>query len=158
LALPFCGIKNRIGSQSVRRASLRRINNTFGFNIDQSMKKLILLILRYMPFLFGCCIAAVAVMSIVPSAAVPDILNFGDKAQHALAFAMLSLIGSLANPKKTKVVYIGLMVFAVSIEVVQKNFTTSHIADVRDLLASGLGLLIGVLIYFLMRKVVKYFD
>jgi len=56
------------------------------------------------------------------------------------------------------VVYIGLMVFAVGIEVVQKNFTTSQIADVRDLLASGLGLLIGVLIYFLMRKVAKYFD
>lgn len=119
------------------------------------MKQLTLLNIRIMPFIFGCCIAAIAVMAMIPSTTLPKALNFWDKAQHILAFTTLSLMGSLAYPRKTKAVYIGLILYGASIEAVQRYFTTTHIGDVSDLLADSLGIVIGIAIYLIIRKFTK---
>ncbi|MGZ8984608.1 MAG: VanZ family protein [Methylophilus sp.] len=119
------------------------------------MKQLSLLNIRIMQLLFGCCIAAIAVMAIIPSADIPKIFHFWDKVQHALAFTILSLTGSLAYPRNTKAVLIGLILYGASIEVIQKYFTSTHISDVSDLLADSLGIMIGIAIYLIIRKFTK---
>jgi len=116
------------------------------------MKQLIISIIRIMPLLFACCIGAITVMSMIPSTQLPNVLDFWDKAQHALAFAILTLTGSIAYPTKRTRIYLGLILFAVGIELIQKYFTTTHVGDARDLLADGLGAILGIIIYILLRR------
>jgi len=79
-------------------------------------------------------------------------LDFWDKAQHALAFATLTLTGSIAYPHKKARIYIGLILFAISIELIQKYFTTTHVGDMFDLLADSAGAMLGTVIYALLSQ------
>lgn len=116
------------------------------------MKQLILSIIRIMPLLFAVCVGVITVMSMIPSTRLPNALDFWDKAQHALAFAILTVTGSIAYPNKRTRTYIGLILFAVGIELIQKYFTTTHVGDVLDLLADGVGGILGIIIYALLRR------
>ncbi len=97
-------------------------------------------------------------MTIIPSAALPKTLIFWDKAQHVLAFATLSLFGSLAYPSKTKLIYASLFVYGISIEIVQKYGTRTHVGDVHDLLADTIGIFAGFVIYFAACKIRQHFG
>ena len=115
------------------------------------MKQFILLTIRIMPLLFGACLVFTIVMALIPS----DVLmqfNLWDKAQHALAFAVLTLTGSLAYANKTKVVYIGLILYGVIIEVMQNTLTSTRFGGVSDILADSVGMAIGFFIYLAVRK------
>ena len=48
--------------------------------------------MRWVPWLFWAAVLGVAVLSVVPGETVPQALHFWDKAQHALAFAVLALL------------------------------------------------------------------
>lgn len=118
---------------------------------NRKMKKLIPLIVRIMPLLFGACLVFTIVMALIPSDALMQ-LNLWDKARHALAFAVLALTGSLAYASKTKVVYIGLILYGAGIEVMQSVFTSTRIGQTTDILADILGMVIGFVIYLAVRK------
>lgn len=105
--------------------------------------------------LFACCIIFTSVMAIVPSTQIPDAFNLWDKAQHALAFAVLTITGNLAYPKLTKAVYIGLIAYGAAIEVFQSTLTSTRFGEVSDLLADSVGVAIGFAIYFVVRKVIN---
>ncbi len=105
-----------------------------------------------MPLLFAVCVGVITVMSMIPSTTLPNALDFWDKAQHALAFAVLTVTGSIAYPDKRTRTYIGLLLLAVGIELIQKYFTTTHVGDVLDLLADGVGGMLGIIIYALLRR------
>ena len=83
------------------------------------MLEIHLAIKRAMPLIFGCDLILTTVMTLIPSTSIPNAFNFWDKAQHALAFSMLSLTGSLAYPSRAKLVYIGLILYGASIELMQ---------------------------------------
>lgn len=105
--------------------------------------------------LFTCCIIFTLVMAFIPNSEIPDAFNLWDKAQHALAFAVLTITGSLAYPKLTKAVYVGLIVYGAAIEVFQSTLTTTRFGEVSDLLADSVGVAIGFAAYLVMRKVIK---
>ena len=93
---------------------------------------------------FGSVALAVLVLSLMPT--VPHMPSTGwDKANHLLAFAVLAWLGSQAYPLRVASVLIGLLAYGALIEILQ-SFTTYRFADWHDLLADGLGLLVGWLI------------
>lgn len=94
-------------------------------------------------------------MAFIPSTEIPDAFNLWDKAQHALAFALLTITGNLAYPKLIKAVYVGLIVYGAAIEVFQSTLTSTRFGEVSDLLADSVGVAIGLAVYFAARKVIK---
>ena len=118
------------------------------------MKQLITLAIRIMPLLFGACLVFTVMMALIPGDALMQ-FNLWDKAQHALAFAVLTLTGSLAYANKTKAVYIGLILYGVIIEVMQNVLTSTRFSGVSDVLADGVGMAIGFVIYLAVRKVFR---
>ena len=108
-----------------------------------------------MRLLFACFIVFTSAMAFIPIADIPNVFNIWDKVQHALAFAMLTIAGTLAYPKRVKLVCAGLMLYGMGIEVVQSNFTTTRFGEVSDLLADVVGIAAGWAIYLLVRKVTK---
>jgi LPXTG-motif cell wall-anchored protein len=65
-----------------------------------------------------------------------------DKANHALAFAVLAVLGLAAYPARAARVLPGLLAFGAVIEVLQ-SLTGYRAAEWLDLLADGAGLLAG---------------
>ena len=111
--------------------------------------------MHVMQLLFACCIIFTSAMAFIPITDIPNPFNLWDKVQHALAFAVLTIAGSLAYPRNTKVVYIGLILYDMAIEVIQSTFTTTRFGEVSDLLADGVGIAIGFAVYFVANKVTK---
>ncbi|MGJ7575232.1 VanZ family protein [Variovorax sp. RB2P76] len=73
----------------------------------------------------------------------PQVPNTGwDKSNHALAFAVLAFFGNRAWPGRSVLVLLGLLAYGGLIEVLQ-SFTPSRFAEWSDLLADGVGLLLG---------------
>lgn len=122
------------------------------------MTKIILLIVRQMPIIFGCCLLFTTIMALIPVPEVPDLFNFWDKAQHALAFVTLTVMASFGFPKKLKNVYLGLFLYGASIELMQMFFTTTRVGEVSDFIADSLGISIGLCIYLLINKYIIHFS
>lgn len=81
-------------------------------------------------------------LSLVPADQVPSAFHFWDKAQHALGFAALALLGLLAYPGRIRLLMLGLALFGAGIECAQW-LTGWRQGDWQDLLADCLGLVIG---------------
>lgn len=104
-------------------------------------------ILRYMPLLFCICLALVTLLALIPSTSIPKAFQFWDKAQHALAYSILSIMGCFAFPQRLRPVFFGLITHGVIIEIMQGALTSTRFGDPLDLLADGIGVLIGVIAY-----------
>jgi VanZ family protein len=92
---------------------------------------------------FWLACATVAVLSLLPTAYLTaGVFDWWDKAQHALAFAALSLLGLLAYPARSGRVIVGLLAFAAGIELAQAA-TGWRIGELPDLLADAVGLAAG---------------
>jgi VanZ family protein len=73
----------------------------------------------------------------------PQVPSTGwDKSNHALAFAVLAFLGNRAWPGRMVPMLLGLLAYGGLIEVLQ-SFTPNRLAEWGDLLADGVGLLIG---------------
>ncbi|MBF0413860.1 MAG: VanZ family protein [Desulfamplus sp.] len=105
-----------------------------------------------MPLLFYFAIAANTVLCLIPTAAIPDVFNFWDKAQHALAFGILALIGCLAYPQQWKKIFIGLIIYGAAIEIMQAALTSTRFGDCFDWIADMIGVVIGSGCYALFIK------
>lgn len=90
---------------------------------------------------FGSVALVVLVLALMPP--VPHMPTTGwDKANHLLAFAVLAWLGSHAYPQRLALVLSGLLAYGALIEILQ-SFTTYRSTDWHDLLADGLGLVLG---------------
>ena len=90
---------------------------------------------------FGSVALVVLVLAFMPT--VPQLPTTGwDKANHLLAFAVLAWLGSHAYPQRLASVLSGLLAYGALIEILQ-SFTSYRFADWHDLLADGVGLLLG---------------
>lgn len=74
-----------------------------------------------------------------------------DKSNHALAFAVLAFLGNRAWPGRTAPVLLGLLAYGGLIEVLQ-SFTPDRFAEWGDLLADGIGLVLGEAVAQLMWR------
>ncbi len=104
-------------------------------------------LLAFLPSLFWLALTAITVLSLIPSAVVPDPLQFWDKAQHTLAFALLTVLGGLSYPRHLKVVVLSLLIYGGLIELAQANLTTTRFGDVIDWVADALGIAAGTALH-----------
>ena len=96
---------------------------------------------------FWLACATVAVLSLLPTAYLSaGVFNWWDKAQHALAFAGLTLLGLWAYPGRSGRVIAGLLAFGAGIEIAQAA-TGWRIGELPDLLADAVGLVVGWLVW-----------
>lgn len=90
---------------------------------------------------FGSVALVVLVLALMPP--VPHMPTTGwDKANHLLAFAVLAWLGCHAYPQRLVTVLSGLLAYGALIEILQ-SFTAYRSADWHDLLADGMGLVLG---------------
>jgi VanZ family protein len=122
------------------------------------MTKIILLIVRQMPIIFSCCLLFTTIMALIPVPEIPDVFNFWDKAQHALAFITLTVMASFVLPQKLKTAYLGLILYGASIEFMQMFFTTTRVGELSDLIADSFGISIGFCIYLLANKFIIHLS
>ncbi len=106
---------------------------------------------RHWRWLFWACLLAVLALSLLPLS--PELPTTGwDKTNHLLAFAVLLLLGDRAYPGKLGWMLVGLLAYGGLIEILQ-SFTSDRMAEWADLLADGLGMVVGVALRRLLAKV-----
>lgn len=105
-------------------------------------------------WLLAIAMLALLVLSLMPPS--PRMPSTGwDKSNHALGFAVLAMLGHASWPGRTWAVLAGLLAYGALIEVLQ-SLTPDRFAEWGDLLADGVGLLIGkACAVLLMRWVVR---
>lgn len=99
---------------------------------------------RYLPHLFLLTLVLATILALIPAPSVPQAVQFWDKAQHTLAYAVLAVTGCAAFPSRARLVAAGLLLHGALIEVLQATLTTTRFGDVADLFADTLGILAGV--------------
>lgn len=88
---------------------------------------------------FWLACSTVAILALTPLPALPvGLFDWWDKAQHALAFAVLCGLGCVAYPNRIRWVLLGLVAFGAGIEVAQAA-TGWRYGEIGDLLADALG-------------------
>lgn len=93
---------------------------------------------------FCCCVAGVLWLSLTPQLG-PLPLATWDKANHALAFAVMALWGAAGWPARFPTLLALLMAYGWTIEILQ-FFIPTRTADAQDVLADAAGLLTAWLI------------
>lgn len=92
---------------------------------------------------WGCAVAVLTLCLLPPTVHLPS--TGWDKANHALAFAVLALLGLLAHPVRRPQVVWGLLAYGALTEVLQ-SFTGYRSAEWLDLAADGVGIVLGWLV------------
>lgn len=105
-----------------------------------------------MPTVFGLAIVVTTVMLLIPSYAVPKAFDFYDKAQHALVFMSLTVVGLMAFPSRLKAVCFGLFMYGGVMEVLQSLLTTTRHGDIVDWVADVIGSVLGFSVYWVLIK------
>ena len=94
---------------------------------------------------FWVCFVVISALALSPAPYLPpELFNWWDKAQHAIAFGTLTVLAVLAYPGVSKV-RIGFLLLAlgVLIEVLQ-YFSGYRYGDWQDAVADGVGVLVGL--------------
>lgn len=99
---------------------------------------------------FWVCAVAVLILSLAP-VTTPMPSTGWDKTNHLLAFSTLAFLGRGAYPGRTVTVLVGLLAYGGLIEVLQ-SFTPDRSAEWTDLLADGVGVLLGEMLARLLRR------
>lgn len=111
------------------------------------MNPVVLPELRYRRFWFGAGILialAIAVVCLMPGSKLPDV-RVSDKTEHLAAFAMLAFwFGSILVRRDLLWLALALLVFGGLIELAQGAMRLGRHADVRDLVADGVGVALGL--------------
>ena len=99
---------------------------------------------RLLRVVFVLLLAAIIYLSIAPGEATPISGLFWDKAQHALAYAVLGLVGLAAFGGRWPVL---VALFAVSggLEIAQALMPYGRQGDLLDMVANGTGLVLALL-------------
>ena len=93
-------------------------------------------------FIFGSALIAVMVLALLPTEMLTaPVFDWWDKAQHALAFSVLTLLGFAALPGRMLPVVTGLVLYGVLIELAQLAVGW-RFAEWQDVLADSVGVLL----------------
>jgi len=95
---------------------------------------------------FAAGVAAVSVLSLIPSDALPGI-EVWDKLQHLLAYLVLAVTGAVSFPGRRSLPWlaIGLLILGCVLEAIQA-FVPGRVADVDDAVANAIGVGLGLVI------------
>jgi len=101
-----------------------------------------------LPLRVGAFAGAVAVLlwlSLAPTDELPPI-TFWDKAEHALAYVVLTGLGLLLFPGRIRDLVMGILALGIGIEVAQSLMGLGRQGDWHDVVADSLGILAAVTI------------
>lgn len=98
--------------------------------------------LRLARFAFWTLVILTTVLSLLPNERIPPSFVFWDKAQHALGFLALTLLGLWSYPASVARVLIGLLLFGAGIEIAQ-DWSGWRQGDWLDWLADATGICFG---------------
>ena len=102
--------------------------------------------------LFALACGVIAWLSLSPTEALPQGLTFWDKAEHALAYLALSLLGAWAFPGRLGRLAVGLVLGGVGVEILQSTMGLGRQGDPFDAVANSTGIAVGLLIAILVRN------
>ena len=102
--------------------------------------------------LFALACGVIAWLSLSPTEALPQGLTFWDKAEHALAYLALSLLGAWAFPGRLGRLAVGLFLGGVGVEILQSTMGLGRQGDPFDAVANSTGIAVGLLIAILVRN------
>lgn len=95
----------------------------------------------YIRWAFSLCLAVVLALALMPPQTLVPPTGW-DKANHAMAFAVLAMLGCLSYPGRHALILLGLLAYGAVIELLQ-GLTGYRSAETLDVLADGVGLLVG---------------
>jgi VanZ family protein len=102
-----------------------------------------LVVKRLFTLAFWLTALVIGALSLTPVQHLPpQVFDIWDKAQHAIGFAVLALLGRLAYPHATFGLVLGLLGYGAAIEFAQSATGWRH-GDVQDWLADSIGVLTG---------------
>lgn len=107
------------------------------------------------PLRLGVFLTAVAVilyMTLAPNKDVPGSEMFWDKASHAIAFGLLTVIGLLMSTHRRWVVVVSVIGLGLVIEVAQGLMPYGRQGDWRDALADVIGVVVAVILWAIARR------
>ena len=110
---------------------------------------------RLVSFLFWLCFIALNALALSPAPYLPplEILNWWDKAQHAIGFGTLAVLAALAYPHVSKLrLGVLLCLQGVAIEVLQ-HWGGYRFGDWQDALADAVGVVLGLCLAHVLGKV-----
>lgn len=98
---------------------------------------------KAMPTIFWIGFIVTMMITLMPSHKIHHAFIFWDKAQHALAFFMLMFTGCVAYSRMSAYIFVGLVFYGASIELMQEFFTTTRNGDIYDIYADTVGVFLG---------------
>ncbi len=101
--------------------------------------------------LFWLALISSYILAVLPQENVPELTPFNDKGNHFLAFSVLTLLLLHAYRVKYLTAFILMMLYGVLIEVSQLFAVNRH-GELLDVLADTLGVVIGMLLYWLIER------
>jgi len=99
----------------------------------------------------GACLVLIY-MTLAPGKDVPGVGITWDKAEHALAWAILTGAGLLLSTKRRWAIGAFTFLFGAAIEVLQATMGWGRDGDWRDLVADSVGIAAAYLVWSLMRR------
>jgi VanZ family protein len=103
----------------------------------------------YTRWAFAVSLVVVLVFSLMPPQTIEPPLGW-DKMHHAVTFAVLAMLGSSAYAERKVQVLLGLLAYGGLIELLQ-SLTDYRTAETMDVVADGVGLLVGWTLTLLWR-------
>lgn len=99
-------------------------------------------------------VIAVMGASLIPSDQIPVAVPFSDKAAHLFSYFILTFVALLSSNQNHSVLTILAVQFLIGVGVeIAQSFIPGRSPELLDVLANSLGVMIGVLVYFLFRKI-----
>jgi VanZ family protein len=101
--------------------------------------------------LYGLATAILLYMCLAPAKALPTV-NLWDKAEHAIAWAVLAGVGLILFPRHAGAVAVFALGFGVAVEVMQGALPFGRDADWKDWVADIVGVAAALLIFAAIRR------
>ncbi len=105
--------------------------------------------------LFALALLVIAWLSLSPIEELPVSVSLWDKAQHAIAYFGLALIGAWAFPDRSGRLAVGLVAFGVGVEILQATMALGRQGDTIDAVANTLGVAVGLALAWSTRALLR---
>ncbi len=101
--------------------------------------------------LFWIALVSSYILAMLPQDKVPELTPFGDKSNHFLAFAVLTILLLQAYHIRYRFTFAWMLLYGIFIEISQL-FTVNRSGELLDVLADTIGIVIGIVLYRIMEK------
>jgi len=101
--------------------------------------------------LFWIALFSSYILAMLPQDKVPELTPFGDKSNHFLAFAVLTILLLHAYHIRYRFTFAWMLFYGIFIEISQL-FTVNRCSELLDVLADTIGIVIGIVLYKIIEK------